>query len=544
MADVGPVALDEVIEALSGRLRFLRQEPPPRRYGRVYVASIEEARARDFDVVFLPGLAEGLFPRKMMEDPLLLDAHRPAGLTVQEDRVRRERLLLRRAVAVASKRLIFSYPRVDVAQSRPRVPSLYALEILRAAKGKLPELRDFEKRAAEGAQSRLDWPAPSRHEDAIDDAEYDLVSLESALKNKTRGSVRYLVEVNRALGRSLRARAWRWKSRWAYPDGLVDPDDATKTALARHALTERSYSASSLQQFAQCPYRFLLHAIHQLRPRETPVALEQIDPLTRGGLFHAVQRDLFVELQSAGLLPVWRERLNQIRDVADRTLDRLAMQYEDDLAPAIPRVWRSEVEEIRTDLHAWLGIVASSDDGWLPIHFELSFGLHPGSRRDPASSPEEAVLLSGVRLRGAIDLVERHETRGTLRIVDHKTGKAPDREPVYVGGGTSLQPLLYALAAEAALGERVESSQLFYCTQRGNFQRIEASTTPSARLFIARALEIIDLSLREGFLPAAPREDACAVCDYRPVCGPHELQRSKKKKPERLEPLIELRNMP
>ena len=77
--------------------------------------------------------------------------------------------------------------------------------------------------------------------------------------------------------------------------------------------------------------------------------------------------------------------------------------------------------------------------------------------------------------------------------IDHKTGKAPDRPPVYVGGGTSLQPLLYALAAEAALGERVESSQLSYCTQRGNFQRIEASTTPSARLFIGRALEIIDL---------------------------------------------------
>ena len=76
MGDVGPVALDEVIEALSDRLRFLRREPDPRRYGRVYVSSIEEARARTFDVVFLPGLAEGLFPRKMMEDPLLLDAHR------------------------------------------------------------------------------------------------------------------------------------------------------------------------------------------------------------------------------------------------------------------------------------------------------------------------------------------------------------------------------------------------------------------------------------------------------------------------------------
>src|SRR5207249_507860 len=158
-----------------------------------------------------------------------------ADLATQPERVRQERLLLHRAVAAASGRLIFSYPRVDVTQSRPRVPSLYALEILRAALGKLPELRAFEKRAAEGAQSRLDWPAPREHKFAIDDAEYDLVSLDRALKrngDSKRGSVRYLVHVNPTLGRSLRARAWRWKSKWSYADGLVDPDDATRSVLA------------------------------------------------------------------------------------------------------------------------------------------------------------------------------------------------------------------------------------------------------------------------------------------------------------------------
>src|SRR5262249_25577389 len=152
----------------------------------------------------------------------------------------------------------FSYPRIDVTQSRPRVPSLYALEILRAALGRLPELREFEKRAAEGAQSRLDWPAPHKHGQAIDDAEYDLVSL----ANKARGSMRYLVKENAAVGRSLRARWARWESRWSYADGLVAAQGAAPlAALEKHGLTKRPYSASALQQFAACPYRFLLHAI-------------------------------------------------------------------------------------------------------------------------------------------------------------------------------------------------------------------------------------------------------------------------------------------
>src|SRR5262249_32598637 len=156
----------------------------------------------------------------------------------------------------------------------------------------------------------------------------------------------------------------------------------------------------------------------------------------------------------------------------DRALDQVAAAYEEKLAPAIPRVWRSEIEEIRADLHGWLASIAP-ESGWVPVHFELGFGLASGAPRDPASREEEVTLPGGARLRGSIDLVERHETRGTLRVIDHKTGKAPESPPAYLGGGQALQPLLYALAAEQILGKTVESSEFFYCTQRGNYQRVE-----------------------------------------------------------------------
>ena len=93
------------------------------------------------------------------------------------------------------------------------------------------------------------------------------------------------MEVNAALGRHARA-CVALETKWSYADGLVDPGELAAPALAANGLARRAYSASALQQFAICPYRFLLHAIHQLRPRESPVALEQMDPLTRGALFH------------------------------------------------------------------------------------------------------------------------------------------------------------------------------------------------------------------------------------------------------------------
>jgi ATP-dependent helicase/DNAse subunit B len=44
-----------------------------------------------------------------------------------------------------------------------------------------------------------------------------------------------------------------------------------------------------LQSFAACPYKFLLSAIYRLAPREEAVALQSIDPVTRGAIFHRVQ---------------------------------------------------------------------------------------------------------------------------------------------------------------------------------------------------------------------------------------------------------------
>src|SRR6202012_2529645 len=99
--------------------------------------------------------------------------------------------------------------------------------------------------------------------------------------------------VNPSLARSLRTRGRRWRNRWTAADGLVDPDPATLEVLATHRFSERSFSPSSLQHFAACPYRFLLQSIFQFRPREAPVPLEQMDPLTRGALFHEVQFQLF-----------------------------------------------------------------------------------------------------------------------------------------------------------------------------------------------------------------------------------------------------------
>ena len=428
MGEIGPVTVDEVVQVLTDRLSFLRDEPPDRRYGKVFVATISEAAGRTFDHVFLPGVSEGVFPRKTLEDPLLLDEFRrelDSSLPTGDDRVRKERFLLHIAAGAAVKRLFVSYPRMDVGQGRGRVPSFYALDVLRAAQGRIPDLGELERRARETAMSRLGWPSPLEPFDAVDDAEYDLATI-AALGHQPRakllGRGRYLLDTNPTLARSLRARARRWRNFWSEVDGVIDPDPETLAALTPHHTRNRSYSPTALQQFAACPYRFLLYAIHRLHPREEAATIEQLDPLTRGSLFHAVQFRLLSTLREDGLLPIVPENLPAVRAVADRILNEVAAEYQEDLAPAIVRIWNSEIEDLRTDLGGWLGQRSEMDPEWVPTYFEFAFGLTSDQERDPASRDEEANILDGVRLRGSIDLIEEHETNGFLRIVDHKTG--------------------------------------------------------------------------------------------------------------------------
>lgn len=552
MGPVGPVELDEVQLVLATRLRDVTDPPPRRRYGSVLVGTTRAARGMTFDVVFVPGLSENLFPGKILEDPLLLDGQRRAlgagVLETETERAAAERLALRLAVGAASRRVCLSYPRVDVEKSRPRVPSFYAIEVLRAAEGRLPSLDGLTRGAERAASARLGWPAPGQQSAAIDEAEYDLALLAPLLDADpatTIGTASYLLQANPHLARALRARGRRWLRRWTVADGLVDPSDMAREALAQHQLDRRPFSPTALQHFAACPYRFFLQAIHRLAPREDPVAIEVLDPLTRGALFHDVQFGVLEGLRDADLLPLRPARLARAFDVLDAALEAEGTKAEEKLAPAIPRVWRDELDGLRADLREWLRRMAADESGWVPERFELSFGLPPDERehRDPGSVREAVAVTDRLTLRGSIDLVERRAD-GSRRVTDHKTGKVWAKEGVVVGGGGVLQPLLYALACERVLPGPVTEGRLWYCTATGEYTERIVPADRTGRDALAAVVRIIDDALSQGFLPAMPQERACTFCDYRRVCGPYEEVRTQRKPLERGEPLRRLRAMP
>lgn len=546
MAQVGPVAITEVRLVLERRLAQLVTRAPGRRYGKVYIGAIDEARGLDFEVVFVPGLAEKIFPQKVVEDPLLLDDARRvlgADLKTHDDRAAEERLALRLAVGNASRRVVFSYPRVDVEQARPRTPSFYGLEVLRVAEGELRDFHYLAESAASTVDARIGWPAPKERESAIDEAEYDLALLESVLEKKEEecvGEAHYLLSSNPHLARALRFRGRRWLKTWKAADGLVDPPEEALVAIREHAIDKRSFSPTALQNFAACPYRFFLSAVHRIARREEPAAIEDLDPLTRGSLVHEVQFALLTRLRAANLLPVTKARLEPAREMLDAVLLEVAQEEHDRLHPAIERVWKDSIESIAADLREWLRRMPEEPD-WTPAHFELSFGLKDRRAQDALSKDEPVELEAGIKLRGSIDLVEKDDS-GRLRATDHKTGKVRAQRGDIIKKGEVLQPVLYALTLEKLFpASEVKEGRLYYCTTAGDFTKVDIPLTDEARSAGALVAKTIGEALSSGFLPAAPAKDACRYCDFRSICGPYEEIRTRRKSGDRLKGLNSLR---
>ena len=62
------------------------------------------------------------------------------------------------------------------------MPSFYALDVVRAITGRVPDHRVLASEAADEGGASLAWPAPKDPDRAIDDLEHDLADLQAAAR--------------------------------------------------------------------------------------------------------------------------------------------------------------------------------------------------------------------------------------------------------------------------------------------------------------------------------------------------------------------------
>ena len=296
-------------------------------------------------------------------------------------------------------------------------------------------------------------------------------------------------------------------------DGYIGPLDPDMLRL----------SPTQLEDFGECPQKFLLKHILHVEDIDHPERELQIHHREKGSLDHRTLEKFYRSLDTSEMQPPLSEALARRLDaLVDEQFDEHELN-----APAFNRTVR-DIERRATK--RLLREFVSSDLADLhtndlePKYFEYRFG---SKHREQADHPEPFVVEAGgiaVRVEGTIDRIDvsRGEPEPRYRIVDYKSGKALRHAGLSdkIDRGVRLQLALYAMAV----------AQFFHADAEHVTGTIKplvlGETNPTKFAFalhekrdaLIETLEIFIRAILSGTFPAFPNEDSdFNSCKYCPV---------------------------
>ncbi|MBX7074312.1 MAG: exodeoxyribonuclease V subunit gamma [Pirellulales bacterium] len=500
--------------------------------GRVRVLGAAAARAVRVRHLFLAGMSEESYPHRRSSgicQDADIDRLRDAKIRLQtaaefDDE---EMLLFYELVTRADESLHLSYAALDD-RARPLLPSPYLDEVSRlvgaAARRDATDPRpvyDLDQPPLCVADARC----ASVHR-LVEDGDDQLLAsvLQSGAES---GMAAGLVAVQNRRGRD-----------YGPFEGLFD-----SVAIARRLASQfdesRVWSASQLEQYATCPFQFLLDRVLKLEPLP-PLGIE-VDLAQRGLWLHAALARLHSRLNQEHNGPYQPTEADEER-IAEYLRDALrdiaaAADYGAELEKGLRDItlgtllrWAERYPRQCIDLKSF-GI----GDQPAPAHFEVSFGLAKKSD-DPASTTEPLILRhdgQSLSISGRIDRVDLGEHAGVpvFRIIDYKSGNPPTAKDHAAVDGTTLQLDLYTLAARQIFPAALPGSMGYWQVKGKGYQQIaELVTIEDGDLVIdpgwieqmeqltQKLFELV-AGIRKGQFPVHSLNDKCtSYCDYRTVC--------------------------
>jgi hypothetical protein len=507
------VSLDEFRALLDDALAAPAEAESDMRESAVYVGELDASLGLGFPLTVVPGLVEGGFPAPVREDPVLLDEERRRwpDLPQSTDRRQRERVAFRVAIGSGATRLVLTYPRVDAASGRPRVPSFFLLDLLEQATGRR---HDFSALTRASQHRRV--PLHPVHDAAfrrpLDEREW-LVG--RALAARARPAALLTALPGAARGWAAIDGRERTRHLTAY-DGL----------LGQGAEPDGVLAPTWLETYATCPFKYFLGRVLGVAPVEEPDAVLLITPVERGILVHAALHGAFRRLHEAGALPLGLPGLPAALAALDASFAEACAGAERRGVTGLPALWAGERARILAGLRGALEAEARSEGEWTVEALEVAFGL-PWV---PDSAPPVPYPLADgttLRFRGRIDRIDRSRDGRRVRVIDYKTGRARWTAPDRLGRGAALQLPVYRLAAEALLAARgdpatVEEAQYYHPVGPSAGRRVTFTRAGWARrrAEFERAVALLVEGIRAGRFFARP--DACAVrppCAFDLACG-------------------------
>jgi ATP-dependent helicase/DNAse subunit B len=391
--------------------------------GRVSVLTLERARTRRFEVVFLLGLEEGSLPRRSHESPFLgddlrreLDARRDARLAPR-DHVARDRYLFYTACTRPSRRL-YLVREAATDDGNPREPSPFWDETCA-----LFPPDDVLRWTRRRRLSELTWPL----EDAP--TERERLRATAALAAEDNDLAQGLASANGWERRLVRA-----SQSFSRPTRLTHP-------LVLEELQRRAtFGVTELERFADCSSMWFVDRM--IDPRSIDA---EVDARLRGSVAHQALFRFYSGLpKELGVEQLEPERIEDAVIFLRRCLEDALAGVRMELSALAERELR---HGLWRDLEAFVRADAESESPLVPRRFEVSFG----SERSAPELQRGLELAPGLALSGKIDRVDvdPYSTRGIVQ--DYKSGKT-GHSAAQIESELRLQIPLYMLVLRDVVG--------------------------------------------------------------------------------------------
>ena len=236
-------------------------------------------------------------------------------------------------------------------------------------------------------------------------------------------------------------------------------------------------SATSLEDYAACPFRFFASRVLRLRARAS--TRDELDAAEQGSIRHLVLAEVMQALSAEGLTPLEGGDRTGIenrraREVCEAVLDRFAAHERTGPLP----LWVLHRDLVVRDLGRTLeGERRAAIEAWEPGEFEVGFGV---TTKD--GNIEGAALAipdrRGQRRFELVGRVDRIDYRGDGRereglIIDYKSGSVGDRLRYLDLARTQLQLPLYAAWLAARRPELGDADAAYVSLRDG--ERSQAS---------------------------------------------------------------------
>ena len=506
----------------------------------VFVSRFANACGMRFDAVWLVGMIEGAVPPAVRPDPLLPEAGWQAagGASRAAQRAARERGDYLSALASAPRRTL-SYPVADGNSQRQSYPSRWFLEQASVLEGRQiysGDLAGLSDRPWLTATPSSVIALANAPDSALADEHDYLLHRLLQWKSAGRRLAEHPLVLAGSAGKAIRlerARAGRSRNlggKFTEFDGNLSA--ATGAAGVQLAPANSPVSATSLEAWATCPFRYFLGHILRLSALESPEDTATISALERGSLMHDILEEFTREIVGSGRLPApsqpWSpEHRNLLKKIT-------RSHFEDAEQRGVtgrPLLWDLARQEILDDLETFLeeDAILRRQHGTVALVAEANFGA--GGDSPVVQEPD-----TGLFFRGRIDRIDLAENGKSALVIDYKTGSprpysALDEDAI--DRGKRLQLGVYSLAARRLFPEASQVQAAYWFTRTVARPRFAPSSyfdiddSESGDRFRHGIASIID-GITSGLFPARPGpwvshperpgHENCRYCDFNSLC--------------------------